>query len=67
MEKIFLCILEGLMERLYEEDFEMMATITRRIWMRRNTSVFGGVLSHPSLLVRSAKESMEEFTKLYLV
>lgn len=54
------------MESLDEEDYEMMATITRRIWKRRNIVVFRGELSHSSLLVRSANDSVEEFHKAVL-
>lgn len=41
------------MERLDEEDFKLMATIARRIWMPKNTMVFGGEFPYPSLLVRT--------------
>lgn len=33
-------------ERVDEEDFEMVATITRRLWLCRNTVVFGGDLTY---------------------
>lgn len=50
-------------ERVDEEDFEMVATITRRLWLCRNTVVFGGDLTHSSQLVRSAQKSMKKFQK----
>jgi hypothetical protein len=52
-EDVFLCSLQGLMERLDDEDFEIMATIAIKNMLLGNTIVFGGELSRPLLLVRS--------------
>jgi len=41
-----------------------VATIAGRIWLHRNTIVFGGDLIHPSHVVRSVKEAMEDFHKV---
>lgn len=41
------------MERLDDEDFEIMANIAIKYMLWRNTIVFGGELSHPLLLIRS--------------
>jgi len=41
------------MERLDDEDFEIMATIAIKNMLLGNTIVFGGELSRPLLLVRS--------------
>lgn len=60
-EDYCLCILEKLMVRIDEKDLELMATIARRIWLRRNIVVCGGDFIYISQLVRSTKESMEEF------
>lgn len=49
------------MERVDEEELELMATIARRIWLRRNFVVYGGDLLHSFQLVKSAKDSVEEF------
>lgn len=35
----FLSIIEKLMERLDDEDLELVAMVARRIWLRRNTMV----------------------------
>lgn len=50
----FLCLLGKLMERIDEEELELVATTTRRLWLCRNTVVFGDLI-YPSQLVRSAK------------
>jgi hypothetical protein len=54
-------ILEKLMERLDDEDLEVVAMIARKIWLRRNTVVHIGDLLHSSNIVRSARESVKEF------
>lgn len=38
-----------------------MATVARKIWLCKNTIVFGGDLTHPAQLVRSSKEVVMEF------
>ncbi len=43
-----------LLEKLENEEFELMA-VARKIWLCRNTFVFGGDLTHPAQLVRSTK------------
>ncbi|GLT54215.1 hypothetical protein SLA2020_274320 [Shorea laevis] len=50
-----------LSEKLEREEFELVATITRRIWLRRNGVVFCGELSHPTQVVKCAQESLEEY------
>ncbi|XP_062171134.1 uncharacterized protein LOC133876926 [Alnus glutinosa] len=53
-------ILEGRLER---EEIEFFAMVAQRIWFRRNRFVFDGILTHPSILLKSTKESIEEFRK----
>jgi DNA-binding IclR family transcriptional regulator len=62
-EDDFLSILEKLMERLDDEDLELVAMVARRIWLQKHIVVYGGELLHHSHLVRSAKDFMEEFHK----
>lgn len=59
-EDDFLQIVCELLEKLKNEEFELMATIARRIWFRINKVLFGD-LSHLAQLVRSAKEAIDEF------
>jgi hypothetical protein len=51
------------LEKLENEEFELMATIARRIWLYRSIVVFGGDLTYPTQIIRSVKESVEEFYK----
>jgi hypothetical protein len=46
-EDDFISILEKLMERL-NDDLELVATIARRIWLRINSMVHGGIFLHHS-------------------
>jgi hypothetical protein len=43
------------------EEFELMAIVARKIWLHRNTIVFGEDLTHFAQLVRSAKKAVMKF------
>jgi hypothetical protein len=60
-ENDLLCLFGRPMEWVDEEELELVATIARRIWLRRNFVVYGGELMHASQLVKSAKDLVEEF------
>lgn len=54
----------------HNEEVELMVTIARRIWLRRNTVVFGGDLTHPSQLqdgsqkdTKSISDSLKNYVK----
>jgi ribonuclease HI len=57
----FAQIIDELLHKLDQEDFELLATVARRIWLRRNSVVFGGVLQNPNCLVTSAMEACTAF------
>jgi hypothetical protein len=40
-----LCVL---LEKLEKEEVELVAIISRKLWLRINTMVFGGDFPHPS-------------------
>lgn len=46
---------------LEKDEIELMATIVRKIWLRRNTVVFGVEFTHPSQLIQSAKKVVLNF------
>jgi hypothetical protein len=50
-----------LLEKLENEEIELIPIVARKIWLLINTIVFGGDLTHPAQLVRSAKEAVVEF------
>jgi precorrin-4 methylase len=49
------------MERVDDEKLELVTTIARRIWHRKNTVVYRGDLIHRTHLVKCPKDSVEEF------
>jgi hypothetical protein len=53
-------VLEALLQRCGSEDFELWAVISRKIWLRRNSFVFGGAFISPSQLVQDACASIED-------
>lgn len=44
--------------KLEKEESQLFATMARNVWLRRNAIVFGGILTHPTMLVQQAKEEM---------
>jgi hypothetical protein len=40
---------------IYIDDFEVLATVACRVWLRRNAVVFGGHMFAPRKLVKNAK------------
>ncbi|XP_059441702.1 uncharacterized protein LOC132174001 [Corylus avellana] len=59
----FLDIMAQLMERLDAEQLQLMAVIARQIWLRRNSVVFGGDLTHPRILIHWAKDQVDNWCK----
>lgn len=52
-----------LMDKLDEEELCLVSVLARRIWLHRNSVVFGGQLSSPTFLVHSAETSLAEFNQ----
>lgn len=59
----FIYLLEGFMSKVNGEELDLVATVVRQIWLRRNKHVFGGDFIHPAQLVRILKKSLEEYLK----
>jgi hypothetical protein len=59
----FMQVVEGLWRRCEEEEFCSFVGIARRIWLRRNDYVHGGVFSHPNEIVRRTTEAIEEYQR----
>jgi hypothetical protein len=43
------------------EEFKLLATVARRIWLRCNFVIFGGEFQNPVSLVQNTKEAWEDF------
>jgi hypothetical protein len=57
-------IFEDMLRRLTNEDLEMFAVVTRKIWLRRNELVHGGVFAHPTQVWKEAEEALQEFQRI---
>jgi hypothetical protein len=47
-----------------KEEVELFTVTARKIWLRRNTVVFGGMFSHPTQLLKEAKAVLEDFKRM---
>lgn len=56
-----LCLFEKLMEKLDDDDLILVSCLARRIWLWRNSVVFGGQPSSPVHLVQSTIDSLADF------
>jgi ribonuclease HI len=65
MEDNFFGIFCYLCDRLDTEEMEFAVIVAHKIWLRRNLMVFGGSIPSPSILVKGAKEVLEEFRKSF--
>lgn len=63
MESDGLCLIEKLMEVLDEDELEVAVTVARRIWLRRNSVVHGGIFYPPARVAQDAKEVAEAFVR----
>jgi ribonuclease HI len=58
-EMDFIYIMATLLEKLNEDQMQLVVTIARQIWFRRNSIVFGGEMVAPSVVVQRAKDQVE--------
>jgi ribonuclease HI len=59
----FVHLLEYSMQRFSKDQVELLAVVARKVWLRRNSLVFEGVLRHPKEVLEEAILSLEEFRK----
>jgi hypothetical protein len=50
-----------IVQQLNTKELMLFSWLAHRIWLRWNSVVFGGKLSHPTLLIQTTMESMETF------
>jgi exonuclease III/ribonuclease HI len=60
--KEFLCIMQWLLNKCTEEEIQLVILVARQIWHRRNSLIFGGSFSSPSVLLRVAKDQYDVFS-----
>jgi hypothetical protein len=56
-------VLETLMRRCSSVDIELWAVLARKLWLRRNSVVFGGVFISSNQLMRETVISIEDFKR----
>lgn len=61
-----LCLIEKLLEKLDEDDLEFVSCLARTIWPRRNSIVFGGVLTPLVQQVKTTEDYMADFNQAFL-
>jgi ribonuclease HI len=54
-------VLENLFQKCSQDDMEQVAGLARRIWLRRNEVVFGGLLSSPQFLLQRTDQAIADF------
>lgn len=56
----FIHIVEGLQNKLEDEDIELLEVVARNLWFMRNPMIYGGLFSHSTQFVRKASESLND-------
>jgi hypothetical protein len=55
-------MVEYLFDRCTQEELRQFACLARRIWMRRNDYIHGGIFLHPKIIVEQTNSSMQDFS-----
>jgi ribonuclease HI len=55
--------MEFCLDRMKMDDFNLMAVIARRIWLRRNKLIFESSFSHPQIIYSEAVAQLEEYQR----
>jgi hypothetical protein len=56
-------LLEYSLQRFSKDQAELLTVVARKVWLRRNSLVFEGVLRHPKEVLEEAILSLEDFRK----
>jgi hypothetical protein len=59
----FMQLLEYCIERFSSEDLDLMAVISRRIWLRRNPFIFDNIFTPPQTVFKESMKSLDDFRK----
>jgi hypothetical protein len=60
-EPDFFCVVETLFMRGTKEEIALFVRIARKLWFRQNDLVFKGNFTHPTELLRAAKQAHKDF------
>jgi hypothetical protein len=62
----FMQIVEGIFGACSEEETVQVVGLVRRIWLRRNEALHGGVFTHPRELVQQTLRAVEEYKQVQI-
>jgi hypothetical protein len=51
------------LERVSREELDLMAEVSRHIWLRRNSLIFEGTFTHPNVVCAEADKSLIEYKR----
>jgi hypothetical protein len=51
------------LERVSTEELDLLAMVSRRIWLRRNSLIFEGTFSYPNVVFAEVEKSLIEFKR----
>jgi hypothetical protein len=66
-KKDFAQIFSEIASKCDKDEVELFAVLARRLWLRRNDVVHGGILTHPNQIMRDAEAALEEFRRVNTV
>jgi hypothetical protein len=66
MGENFMQFMEYCMDRFSKEDVGLLATIARRIWLRRNKFIFENFFTHPQVVYKEAYEAYGNYCRVHL-
>ncbi|XP_059436512.1 uncharacterized protein LOC132169499 [Corylus avellana] len=58
----FMQVIEGLFNKCDTEEMVQFSSLARRIWLRQNDIVYGGVLTHPRIVLQRTIKAIHEYT-----
>jgi len=63
MEDNFMQLMEYCIERFSSEDLDLMAVISRRIWLRRNHFIFDNIFTPPQTVFKESLDDICRYNK----
>ncbi len=62
----FMQFMEYSMDRFSKEDVGLLATIARRIWLRRNKFIFENLFTPPQVVYKEASDAYSDYCRVHL-
>jgi hypothetical protein len=55
-------VVEGLFNKCTQKEMVQFTGLARRIWLRRNDLIHGGILSHPNIIMQNTIKVVREYS-----